>query len=433
MSKTNKAQIVEQIKNHNLFIWGARMTGLGAKRFFESNNITVKGFIDSDPAFENKLVSGLTVHDPNSFISLINSEEIDKKTIAIVIAVSLKEAEILVSYGDQFKGVSFYSFQNEATPSYTIDILGSCNLSCASCPHSIEENNVPKGSMTLDTFEKVFEKVTSESNELTHVSLYSWGEPLIHPYLHQIVDIVHDKNIAVALSSNLSLNLDSKFEKLIKSNPDYLKISLSGYYPEAYNATHQGGDITLVKSNLYKLRYLIDKYKATTLVDINYHLYRDNSGKNLDKMQALADELGFILSKTYALIMPLERVLNHLDGKPDYWTKKLEDNLLVSIDEGIKASSDVKLSSNSCPFRENQININADLTVPVCCTTFFRDETIVSKNYLADDINEINHNKSKISLCDRCMRENLPQYNLGFNQKKWKAIANKKTITDEAK
>ena len=430
MNKLNKKQIAEQIKHKNIFIWGARMTGLGAKRFFEAHNMSVKGFIDSDPAFENKTVSGLPVHDPNSFISLISTEQIIKNTTAIVIAVSLKEAEILDLYGEQFKDVSFYSFQNESTPSYTIDILGSCNLSCASCPHSIEDNNVPKGSMTLDTFAKVFEKVTSESNELTHISLYSWGEPLIHPYLHQIVDMVHEKNIAVALSSNLSLNLDSKFEKLIKSNPDYLKISLSGYYPKAYNATHQGGDITLVKSNLYKLRYLIDKYKASTLVDINYHLYRDNSGKNLEKMQALADELGFILSKTYALIMPLERVLNHLDGKPDYWTKKLQDNLLVTIDEGIEASAEVKLPNKSCPFRENQININADLTVPICCTTFFRDESIVSNNYLKDDLAKINDSKSKITLCDRCIKENLPQYNLGFNQKKWKAIASKKNIID---
>ena len=31
------------------------------------------------------------------------------------------------------------------------------------------------------------------------------------------------------------------------------------------------------------------------------------------------------------------------------------------------------------------------------------------------------------------MKENLPQYNLGFNQKKWKAIAAKKNITDNGR
>ena len=65
------------------------------------------------------------------------------------------------------------------------------------------------------------------------------------------------------------------------AEPDIIKISLSGFYKEAYDKTHTGGDINLVKSNLYKLKYLIDRYKKDILVDINYHKYIDNSGKNL--------------------------------------------------------------------------------------------------------------------------------------------------------
>ena len=74
-------------------------------------------------------------------------------------------------------------------------------------------------------------------------------------------------------------------EKIIKSEPDYLKVSLSGFYPEAYNNTHQGGDINLVKKNLYLMKELLDKYKTKTLVDINYHLYKDNSGENVNKIE----------------------------------------------------------------------------------------------------------------------------------------------------
>ena len=44
-------------------------------------------------------------------------------------------------------------------------------------------------------------------------------------------------------SSNLSIKFRSRLDKIIQSNPDYLKVSLSGFYPEAYNNTHQGGDI----------------------------------------------------------------------------------------------------------------------------------------------------------------------------------------------
>ena len=40
---------------------------------------------------------------------------------------------------------------------------------------------------------------------ISHISLYSWGEPLLHPYIDKIIDYVHQHNVAVALSSNLSI------------------------------------------------------------------------------------------------------------------------------------------------------------------------------------------------------------------------------------
>ena len=69
----------------------------------------------------------------------------------------------------------------------------------------------------------------------------------MHPYIDKIIDYVHERNVSVALSSNLSIKFENRIEKIIKSNPDYLKISLSGFFPKAYNQTHEGGDINLVK------------------------------------------------------------------------------------------------------------------------------------------------------------------------------------------
>jgi MoaA/NifB/PqqE/SkfB family radical SAM enzyme len=423
----NKNYILTQVQQKAIFIWGARMTGLGALRFLRSNGINPVSFIDSDPAFEKKFVGGLPVIHPNQL-----SLELDKhESSLILVAVSLKEDEILLQLKERgINETPVISFQDEDSPYYTIDILSSCNLKCASCPHSIPDHGVPGGSMDLNTFKKVFDKVKTETPSISHISLYSWGEPLLHPYIKEIVQYIHDSNVAVALSSNLSIKFDSRIEDLVISSPDYLKISVSGYYPDAYNKTHEGGDINLVKSNLYKLRYLMDKHNSKILVDINYHMYRDNSGKNLKKFEELADELGFALSKTYALVMPLERVIAHCDGVPDKQTRDLHENLLVSIDEGIEASSERRLPKNSCPFRENQININADLTVPVCCTVFQRGANVVAANYLESSLKEINFNKSKSVVCTKCMALGLPEYNMGFNKEGWTKFANQKTITD---
>ena len=423
----NRDKVLKFVSNKKVLLWGARMTGIGALRQLKNNNIDVLGFVDSDKAFENKYSQGLKIYNPSELKNIIN----DRKDIVILVAVALKEDEILSQLSKlDIPEIPVLSFHDVNAPYYTVDILSSCNLKCASCPHSIEETDVPKGSMTLETFKSVFDKIMEDSPFTSHISLYSWGEPLLHPYLSEIINYVHEKNVAVALSSNLSIKFRSRLDKIIQSNPDSLKVSLSGFFPDAYNNSHQGGDIELVKENLISIRKLIDKYNANTLVDINYHLYKDNCGINIDEMEMFANKLGFVVSKTYALVMPLERVISHVEGKPDLQTKLLEDNLLVTIDEGIEASSKSVLPENTCPFRENQININADLSVPICCTVWQRDENVVAKNFLESNLDEINKNKKNVDLCNKCMKLRLPEYNMGLNKNGWEEYANQKTVTD---
>ena len=423
----NREKIFNYLADKKILIWGARMTGIGALRQLRKKKIKVINFIDSDDALNGKFVHGLKVYHPNQLSELVQNH----KDVTILIAVSIKENEIINQLQElNIKNVPVISFFDETSPYYTIDILGSCNLKCPSCPHSIIETEVPKGSMTVETFKSVFDKIITDTPSISHISLYSWGEPFLHPHLDKIIDYVHEKNVAVALSSNLSIKFGDRIEKIIKSNPDYLKVSLSGFYPEAYNNTHAGGDINLVKRNLILIRNLLDKYKSTTLIDINYHLYKDNSGENIKQMEKFAEDLGFIISKTYALVMPLERVISHVEGNPDFQTKQLETNLLVTIDEGIKASSKISLPKNTCPFRENQININSDLTVPVCCVVWERDKNVVAQNFLKTNLNEINLNKKQVKLCNKCMKLNLPEYNMGFNKMDWEKYAKQKVITD---
>jgi|SaaInlStandDraft_2_1057019.scaffolds.fasta_scaffold28800_2 molybdenum cofactor biosynthesis enzyme MoaA len=419
--------ILRQVAGRPVVIWGARMTGIGFARFAKTNSLEVSAFIDSDPALQGSKVNGIAVHKPNYLQDL----QEQKKPFILVVAVALKADEIktkLSKYGLKESDVVVYSDYCDLF--YTIDIVGTCNLKCASCVHSIEDHGMPKGIMSLDTFKSVIAKIKSESRLFTHVSLYNWGEPFMHPNLPEIIDHLHENGVAAAVSSNLSVRFKDRLDSTMRAAPDILKVSISGYYPEAYNATHGGGDINLVKSNMYRLRYLMDKYGSNTYVDVNYHLYRDNNGKNLQKMQELCQELGFALSTVQALVMPLERAIDYCEGKPSADTIALSKNLLVDIGEGIKASSVVK--SEGCPFRDNQININFDLNVPVCCTVSDRLTATVNRNYLTATLPEISHGKENAKICTKCMSFGLPEYNLGYNKKGWDEIAATKTSLDVA-
>ena len=403
------------------------MTGLGAFRKLTSSKIDVVYFIDSDPCLQNMRLFGRKVVSPAEAKQIYEKGLFD----VILITAILKSEDIRKCIYELFGSVTHLKvleYGSPNTPSYTIDIMGACNLKCGSCPHSISDHGVPKGSMTFDTFEKIFSKARTEQKELSHIGLYSWGDPLLHPYLPKFIETAHNENLAVAVSSNLSINLDDRLESIVEAVPDYFKVSVSGFTQKVYEITHQGGDIRLVKSNLYKLRYLMDKTKKSFLVDINYHVYNNNVGEELLKFKDLARELGFALSETYSLVMSLERVLDYLDGKPDFQTSRLnEDLLLVSIDEGIEASGGKKLGKRPCPYLTNQVNINADLSVPLCCLTFERSsETIVSSNYLDSSFEEILDAKYRMRLCERCQSEGLPEYNLGFNAESWRSIAESK-------
>lgn len=420
-------KLLEQLKGKTVVVWGARMTGMGFSRFLASNGHSgVTAFVDSDPALQDKQVNGISVVSPQSLPVLREQYP----SLMIVIAVALKEQEIIQMLGDMNFGSDEYkAYSNYCTDFYTIDVVGTCNLKCPSCAHGSEGMESPRGLMPFDNFKKVVDKAISETGIVSHISLFSWGEPLLHPKLGRMVDYLHQNGVAAAVSSNLSIKEDKLLRKLIQSSPEYLKVSLSGYYPDAYNQTHTGGDINLVKSNLYRLRYLIDKYQVTTLVDVNYHLYTNNCGKNLRKMKALCDELGFLFSTIYSLVMPIERLISHCKGVENSQLDRLRSLLLVDIDEGIGASSKVEI--NGCPFRDNQININWDLTVPVCCIVFNRNPDImVANNYLKTSMTKIDAAKREVKLCGQCMAFGLPAYNMGFNRDRWAEIAGTKEIVD---
>jgi organic radical activating enzyme len=405
------------------------MTGLGLVRLCRKNQLDVIGFIDSDPSFSGKVIAGLPCQLPTE-LSAIKAQN---PTLKVIVAASTKEQEInqiLFDLGFAAEQVLNYSHYSKLF--YTLDVMGTCNLKCLSCAHGAEqEEKFDRGLMSFDSYRQVIDKILAENEVVTHISLYSWGEPMLHPALPEMIEYLHERGIAAALSSNLSIKNEALLRKVMKRDPEYLKVSLSGYYPEAYNDTHQGGDIYLVRSNLIRLRHYIDYYQLNTVIDVNYHVYNNNNQLNLQKMQELCDELGFSLSKTFALVMPLERVIEKLEGKPSPSTLALEEKLLVNVEEGIQASNPDGQAgiSGQCPFLENQTIINWDLSVPVCCTTFNRGN-IITDNFLESAIDQIESKKRQAPICTKCIEHGLPAYNLGLNRSKWEAIAAQKHSVD---
>jgi len=288
---------------------------------------------------------------------------------------------------------------------YLIDIVGSCNLKCPSCPVGNYEDQHSKGLMSLEYYNLILEKIAIEhSGEKVFIDLYNWGEPGLHKHLGEIIKLTHDFGYGVGISSNLNVFADMK--AAIRAQPDYIRISLSGYFNEVYQQTHKGGDINLVKANMHLLRHWIDKTKSKTLVQVGFHIYKSNFPQDFSKMRALCDDLGFIFAPTLAALMPVEKAALVVDGKPLPGHDALLDNLVISTGERVALLSEARAKYPDCQYRQKRTTINFDGSVPLCCATF-EQEQIIAPDFLEISRSELTARKYAHSFCKKCQSRSL--------------------------
>jgi organic radical activating enzyme len=207
-----------------------------------------------------------------------------------------------------------YSAREGDTYIFVIDIVGTCNLRCPTCPVGNSPER-PKGFMKLEMFERIIEKIRRESPVPNpQINLYNWGEPLLHPQLPAIITILRRAGMRSCLSSNL--NIKRGLEAVIAAEPDELKISLSGFSQQTYSRAHTRGNLDLVKTNMRLVRAYADDYGVATKIWVGHHIYRSNQ-QDIEPVRQLCEELRFAYHPIAAFYMPLERLMDVIDGKPN--------------------------------------------------------------------------------------------------------------------
>ena len=65
-----------------------------------------------------------------------------------------------------------------------LDPTNHCDLKCPLCPTGLQDKTVERGSMKLEQFKSVIDRL---GKYLQSVNLYSWGEPLLHKSLADMI------------------------------------------------------------------------------------------------------------------------------------------------------------------------------------------------------------------------------------------------------
>jgi hypothetical protein len=374
-------QLKKAAKNRDIYIWGAGSVGYAFYKKLEHHGIKAKGFLDSKALLHNTAATGIPVlpppppdgHTMKPYIVIMPqlSKDIEKWCIEL----GLKQYEDFIHY----EYIAVY-----------IDPVSMCNLRCPSCARGNSKANSSTGMMKKDIFMKIADKIIEEYPDIPLIHLYNWGESFLHADMPEFISYLKNRGVYSMLSSNLSLK--NNIDEILKTDPLWLKVSLSGYIQDVYNVTHTDGDINLVKSNLYRIRYLLDKYKLNTIIEIFYHKYLNNLGCNYEKMMGLTHELGFLFNDCTAGFYPLERILDKT------YPKEL---LPLLVDRSVFTSKKGIPSNKSCLYQTNQLLIDCTGRLPLCCATF-DDSTLIDIYYLDIPLNDTITLKLNHPFCTKC-------------------------------
>ncbi len=102
-----------------------------------------------------------------------------------------------------------------------LEVTNRCNLLCETCPRTFEELEPP-----ADLSWELFTKIVDQVPNIARVVLHGVGEPMLHKDLFKMVRYLKDRGTYVLFNTNGTLLNPKKFEDLVASGLDELRVSL---------------------------------------------------------------------------------------------------------------------------------------------------------------------------------------------------------------
>lgn len=250
-----------------------------------------------------------------------------------------------------------------------IEITNVCNLNCKFCPSTIRE----KKFMNINEFEIIIDKIKTYTD---YVYLHVKGEPLMHPNLDKILDIITKNNLEVNVTTNGRL-LGEKLDILNSKKIRQINISL-----HSFNNIEEINELLLnidkINNSYVSLRLWndLDNSEIINLLEKHYHTKIDISKKN----------------------------------------NTLSNHIFLSIDSEFSwpnLNLPVISAKGTCKALKEQIGVLVDGTIVSCCLdnngdnnlgNIFNDDidNIINSSKYQDMLNGFKNNKLVSPLCQRC-------------------------------
>ncbi len=239
-----------------------------------------------------------------------------------------------------------------------IEVTNVCNLKCTTC-YSHQDGR-EKRFMSLKVFKKIVQEIPHP--ETKTISLYNYGEPLMHPDIWEMVLYAkksHIKNVKIA--TNGTYLTARKSLELIKWWLDYLSISVDGTTQEVYEKFRIWGNIKEVLLHTKQMVKLKKKLRAGPDIELQFIIMSHNQHQ-----VGLVEELARTLWVDYL------RYKTVLIKDQKWWDLLPGDKKYSRYHPNTKKKS-------TCHKPEEWIVINVDGEVIPCC--YITDDFIPVHRY----------------------------------------------------
>lgn len=276
-----------------------------------------------------------------------------------------------------------------------IEIINRCNLSCSFCPTS----DRPARMMSVDEFAKIAAQVTPFTD---YICLHVKGEPLMHPWLGDILAIAHQNGLNVNLTTNAVL-LPEKHQLLLgETAPRQISLSLHSFDA---NTMHTRDFRSYLENAIDFAR----TFTMTTPGYISFRLWNLDGTAKAD--QRLRNQ--FILEaleQAYHLAQPIDAYVGKVHGNT------IAPHTYVNFDQLFEwpdeHASDYGFNG-TCHGLRHQLAILADGQVVPCCLdhnghlalgNIFKEslDTILRKEKSLRIIEDFRSHHIHENLCRRC-------------------------------
>lgn len=241
-----------------------------------------------------------------------------------------------------------------------VEVVRTCNLRCPLCPVGNRAAEHYEN-MPLETFREIA-AVLGET--VTSLSLYNYGEPLLHPRIDEIVAAAKSAAIeSVTITTNGTILRAGLEEALVSAGLDSLRVSIDGATQESYEKYRVGGDLGKVWRNVR--RFVAAKRRLGSVlprIEAQFVVNRWNEHE-MERFRALAEDAGVdrVRFKTFNALMtgPEQSDVGREFLPADARHSRYADSASLVHRDRYKLAQ--------CDWPLIRVVVNADGTVVPCC------------------------------------------------------------------